>query len=180
MSSITQSKLAEKLDVSPQYISKLVKQGVLPLHDGLLDENECMAILSARDTNQANTSTQQDNKISQYYRKARAVKMTNEAEIARVELKSKKLKLESLEKLYVEKEVTLNDMILITDKLKHFINDLPSKLSTRCANKTTIEIIGIIESEIDDVMNSSSNWATTEKKNITEQNNISTSENESL
>lgn len=177
---ITQSELAKKLDVSPQYINKLVKQGVLPLHEGsLLNENECINILNERDVTKANESMQQDNKINQYYRKARAVKMTNEAELARVELQNKNLKLQELRNKYINKENGLKDIILMTDNLKGLINELPIKLSQSCTNKSAVEIYVTIENAINDVMQNAHDFGVAELKKIQEHNDALLQNNES-
>lgn len=147
MKRISQVKLAKLAGVSQPYINKLIKQGILPLHEGYLDEDECITILRNKSHDQS-TNNQEYAEFDRQYKKARAVKEARVAEIRGIDLKIKQLNVDIQNGNVVLKENLSNYFCDFLIRFRQDLYNMPNRLAVSCTGRNPDQISQIIQSEV--------------------------------
>lgn len=130
MQLLSQYAYAKRVGLSRAYINELVRDGVIPLHDGKINPEEADRILNAKkNTRKA-------------YQEAKTLLMNIRAQILQLELNRKKSQLVDID------EVT-EHMLKVANKVKERLLKIPDKVAQKLAVESEpTKCMQIIDKEI--------------------------------
>lgn len=151
-SAISQRGFAKEIGKSPTWVNKLISEGILPRNnDGSLPYEEALAAYKSHIAKRKGADETKEiindasMNINAAINKVKLAKETYNARLKELEYKMRKGEL-------LEKDFVVAEAARMAEAVRNKLLSLPARVAALCENRTSREIEGIIENEINEIL----------------------------